>query len=128
MSKTVIVRYKTTADRADENEGLVRQIFDELTATAPDGVRYTALRLDDGVSFIHIATIEALDGSNPILTLPCACRKSRPPRWETLSSRAWRCSGSGGALAGSSPAAADDIAVPAQDRAGGDERVQRVVA
>ncbi len=68
MSKTVIVRYKTTADRADENEGLVRQISGELTATAPDGVRYTALRLDDGVSFI--ATIEALDGSNPILTLP----------------------------------------------------------
>jgi len=30
MSKTVIVRYKTTADRADENEGLVRQIFDEI--------------------------------------------------------------------------------------------------
>jgi len=74
MSKTVIVTYKTTADRADENEGLVRQIFDELTATAPDGVRYTALRLDDGVSFIHIATIEALDGSNPILTLPAFAR------------------------------------------------------
>ena len=42
MSKTVIVRYKTKADRADENEGLVRQIFDELTATAPDGVRLPA--------------------------------------------------------------------------------------
>ena len=27
---------------------------------------------------------------------PCACRKSRPSRWELLSRRAWRCSGSGG--------------------------------
>jgi hypothetical protein len=74
MSKTVIVRYKTKADRGDENEGLVRQIFDELADAAPDGVRYTALRLDDGVSFIHIATIEALDGPNPILTLPAFVR------------------------------------------------------
>ncbi len=106
MSKTVIVRYKTTADRADENEGLVRQIFDELTATAPDGVRYTALRLDDGVSFIHIATIEALDGSNPILTLPAFTRFQ-----EKL---AQRCeeppAGQGATAVGSYPATAPDNA------------------
>ena len=70
MTKTVIVRYKTKADRADENQDMVRHIFDELAASAPDGVRYTAYRLDDGASFIHIATIATPDGSNPIVTLP----------------------------------------------------------
>jgi hypothetical protein len=57
MTKT-IVRYRTKPDRGDENEGLVEAVYDELRATAPDGFRYATFRLEDGVSFVHIALSE----------------------------------------------------------------------
>jgi quinol monooxygenase YgiN len=62
--RTVIVRYKVKPDRADENEGLVRAVYDELAEAQPGGLRYATLRLDDGVSFVHLAEME--DGANPL--------------------------------------------------------------
>jgi hypothetical protein len=62
--RTVIVRYKVKPDRAEENEGLVRAVYDELRRSQPDGLRYATLRLDDGVSFVHLAEME--DGTNPL--------------------------------------------------------------
>jgi hypothetical protein len=53
---TVVVRYRTKADRADENQQLVEKVFAELAETRPAGFRYLALRLGDGNSFVHIAT------------------------------------------------------------------------
>jgi hypothetical protein len=38
---------------ADENAGLIAGVFEELNAAQPGGVRYLALRLDDG-SFVHL--------------------------------------------------------------------------
>ena len=63
----VVVRYTTRPDRADENEQLIREVFAELAAADPGGVEYTALRLDDGISFVHVAVLEG-DG-NPLLAL-----------------------------------------------------------
>src|SRR5262245_51446934 len=64
----VMVRYTTKPDRADENQALVEQVFAELSATQPDGLRYTTLRLADGVSFVHIAAVDTADGANPLTT------------------------------------------------------------
>lgn len=55
---TVVVRYRPTADRADENQALVEAVFAELAATDPGGVRYATFRLADG-TFVHIADVEA---------------------------------------------------------------------
>jgi hypothetical protein len=38
-----------------ENEALVRAVYDELGRVAPDGLHYATFRLDDGVSFVHVA-------------------------------------------------------------------------
>ncbi len=65
MSVTV-VRYKAKSDSAEENQKLAELVYAELAATAPKDLRYTTLRLDDGVTFIHIASIETADGSNPL--------------------------------------------------------------
>ena len=58
MSKTMIVQYRTKPDRADENAELIQAVFAQLADEAPPGVAYTALRLDDGVSYIHIVELD----------------------------------------------------------------------
>jgi hypothetical protein len=87
MQKSVIVRYTTRADRADENQRLIEQVFAELNRVDPGGVRYASFRLADGVSFLHVATTETADGSNPLLeikafgefTKDIAARCEEPP-------------------------------------------------
>jgi hypothetical protein len=65
---TVIIRYQTHPDAADENSRLVEAVFDSLSELKPHGLSYTTYRLADGVSFVHIAH---LDGdANPLTTLP----------------------------------------------------------
>jgi len=61
-----IVRYKTHPDRADENQAFVEKVFAELHAEQPDGLRYTSYRLEDGVSFVHVAAVDTDDGANPL--------------------------------------------------------------
>jgi len=53
---------------ADENERLITAVFAQLAEEAPDGLRYLAIRLNDGVSFVHIALLDGDD--NPLLELP----------------------------------------------------------
>ena len=67
--KTVLVRYTTRDDKAAENEALIHGVFDELRGKAPQGLRYTTFKLADGSSFVHLATLDTADGSNPLLTL-----------------------------------------------------------
>jgi hypothetical protein len=50
-----MVRYKVKPERVAENEQLVRAVYEELQRTRPDGLRYATFRLEDGVSFVHIA-------------------------------------------------------------------------
>ena len=64
--RTVVVPYTVKPDRADENQRLIEAVFAELAGRAPTGLRYASLRLADGVSFVHIASIETDDGSNPL--------------------------------------------------------------
>jgi hypothetical protein len=64
---TRMIRYKVKPERAAENEQLVRNVYDELARTAPEGLRYATFALEDGVSFVHIASVETDDGHNPLL-------------------------------------------------------------
>jgi hypothetical protein len=57
--KTIIVRYETKPERADENQKLVEAVFDELREKAPEHFGYASLRLEDGVSFVHLVVEKA---------------------------------------------------------------------
>jgi len=65
-----IVQYRTRAERADENQQPVEAVFRELRATAPRGLRYASYRLDDGVSFVHVAAVDDDAGANPLTGTP----------------------------------------------------------
>ena len=64
--ETTIVRYKVKADRADENRDYIQKVFRQLDENKPEGLRYVSFNLDDGLSFVHIAVVEAADGKNPL--------------------------------------------------------------
>jgi hypothetical protein len=68
MSETRVIRYTTTPETADENERLIRDVFAELAAEQPEGVRYQSIRLAGGHDFIHIVTLDGPD--NPLFGLP----------------------------------------------------------
>jgi hypothetical protein len=68
MSKATVVRYTTRPDSADENEKLIKAVFAQLAEQQPGGLRYTAIRLADGVSFVHVAVVD--DDRNPLTELP----------------------------------------------------------
>jgi hypothetical protein len=63
--RTIVVRYETKPDRADENQQLIERVFAELAERQPDNFRYASFRLEDGVSFVHVV-VETGDGSNPM--------------------------------------------------------------
>ena len=52
--RQVMVRYKVKPEHVEENEALVRAVYEELAESEPDGIRYATFRLDDGVSFVHV--------------------------------------------------------------------------
>jgi hypothetical protein len=58
MSVTKVVRYTTKSACADENEQLVRAVFAELSQEGGEGLRYAVFRLEDGVSFLHVAVFD----------------------------------------------------------------------
>jgi hypothetical protein len=66
--KQTLVRYTIKPERAQENAQLIAQVFAELKAKAPDGVRYLCLKLDDG-TFIHFAAVESAGDAHPITSL-----------------------------------------------------------
>jgi hypothetical protein len=68
-----MVRYKVKPDQVERNEELVRAVYDELHRTAPPGLRYATFRLDDGVSFVHLASVEAA-GPNPLQSVEAFAR------------------------------------------------------
>jgi hypothetical protein len=66
--RSVMVRYRVRPEHAARNELLVRAVYDELHERRPAGLRYATFRLADGVSFVHVARVEA--ERNPLLDLP----------------------------------------------------------
>ncbi len=63
--RVVMVRYKVKPERVAENEELVRAVYEELAASAPEGFRYATFKLEDGRGFMHLAAV-ADDTDNPL--------------------------------------------------------------
>jgi hypothetical protein len=61
-----MIRYKVKPDQVERNEELVRAVFAELHEVQPAGLGYTALKLDDGVTFVHLVRNEAESGHSPV--------------------------------------------------------------
>ncbi len=61
-----MVRYKVKPEQAARNEELVRRVYEELHQTAPAGLHYATFVLEDGVSFVHVASSESTDGRSPL--------------------------------------------------------------
>jgi hypothetical protein len=67
--KRTMVRYKVNADRVEENERYITAVFEQLKREQPPGLRYASFKLDDGVSFMHVVSLETADGDNPLVDL-----------------------------------------------------------
>ena len=66
-----VVRYQTKPDRADENQALDREGVRRARRRAgPTGCGTRAFRLADGVSFVHVASVDTDDGTNPLTATP----------------------------------------------------------
>ena len=84
--RQLMVRYKVKPELAQENERLVRAVYDELEHSAPAGLRYATFKLEDGVSFVHLASIETDDGHNPLREVDVFATEPMP--FEQLYARA----------------------------------------
>ena len=49
-----MVRYKVRPDRAEENESLVKAVYEQLNRERPERLHYATFKLPDGVSFMHV--------------------------------------------------------------------------
>jgi hypothetical protein len=63
MTRAVVVRYRTRPDAADDNERLIKAVFEELAAVRPGGIRYSAVRVDQ-TTFVHTAVFDS--ETNPL--------------------------------------------------------------
>ena len=68
--KRLMVRYKVKSDRADENQQYIEHVFDDLRRNSPAGLRYASFKQGDGVTFVHLASIETDTGDNPLSQSP----------------------------------------------------------
>src|SRR5207247_4640589 len=62
---THMIRYTVKPEQAAPNQELLRAIIAELEAVQPDGVSHAALKLDDGVTFIHVVSHDKDVGALP---------------------------------------------------------------
>ena len=79
-----LIRYRTTPERADENERLIKAVFAELAAKSPPGLGYLVLKAGDG-SFFHVVA-NAMEGDSPI-TRSTPSRPSRAASGNDASTR-----------------------------------------
>jgi hypothetical protein len=68
MSKTLIIRYRTRPEAAEENCRLVEAVYAALAELAPSDFSYSTYRLADGVTFVHVARLSG--EGNPLQMLP----------------------------------------------------------
>ena len=68
--KAIVVRYETKPARADENQRLIEAVFAELDEREPEGFTYKVFRLEDGVSFLHVAIEHDVDDPDSLQDVP----------------------------------------------------------
>jgi hypothetical protein len=87
MISSVVVSYRVRPEAVEEHVRLIEAIFEQLTAEQPGNVEYKVMRLNDGVSFVHVSSADTPDGSNPLPTMSAfqsfgadaAARVATPP-------------------------------------------------
>jgi hypothetical protein len=55
--KYTVIRYQTKPGAAEKNAELIKNVFAELKAAAPEGVQYGVVRTEDG-TFFHLVSYE----------------------------------------------------------------------
>jgi len=68
--KRMIIQYKVKQGLADENQQYIERVFAELRANSPAGIRYVSFRERDGLTFVHLVSVETEAGENPLEQLP----------------------------------------------------------
>jgi hypothetical protein len=68
--RRVMVRYQVKPEHLAENEALLRAVYEELEATQPKNLAYVTFKLDDGVTFVHVAEDDETPGHSPLNELP----------------------------------------------------------
>jgi hypothetical protein len=63
---SVVVSYQVRPEAVAEHVRLIEAVFEQLHAEQPGNVEYKVVRLQDGVSFVHVSSAETPDGSNPL--------------------------------------------------------------
>jgi hypothetical protein len=84
---SVVVSYQVRPEAVAEHVRLIEAIFEQLHAQQPGNVEYKVMRLEDGVSFVHVSSADTPDGSNPLPQLAAfqefgrdsAARVATPP-------------------------------------------------
>ena len=66
MISSVVVSYQVRPEAVAEHVRLIEAVFEQLHAERPGNVEYKVVRLDDGVSFVHVSSADTPDGSNPL--------------------------------------------------------------
>jgi quinol monooxygenase YgiN len=61
-----LVRYTVHPEHAEENAALVRDVYAELHADPPAGLRYATFRSDDGLGFVHFAVVDGEESAGPL--------------------------------------------------------------
>ncbi len=87
MISSVVVSYMVRPEAVAEHVRLIEAVFAQLRAEQPGNLEYKVMRLEDGVSFVHVSTADTPDGSNPIPRLAAfqqfgqdvAARVATPP-------------------------------------------------
>jgi hypothetical protein len=58
MRRTAVVQYHTSADSAEHNRNLIKEVLIELAARDPGGLDYQVFQFEDGVGFLHVAVFD----------------------------------------------------------------------
>jgi len=64
MSATM-VKYRVKPDRSEENVELIRAVYAELDDGQFPHIRYSTWMLEDGVTFVHVASVDG-EGRAPL--------------------------------------------------------------
>jgi hypothetical protein len=81
MSNSLVIRYTVRPEAAEENQRLVANVFAELAANQPDGLHYMSFRLADGVSFVHVVTVDGEDNPLPRTAAFVEFQRNIGERW-----------------------------------------------
>ena len=58
MRRAAVVQYHTSADSAEHNRKLIKDVLIELAASDPGGLDYHVFQFEDGVGFLHVAMFD----------------------------------------------------------------------